>query len=823
MELVTVICIISILGVRGNGFYLSACFNLVPKRFKMHRMGSYFDSSCIGLPKKGILLSSPSGSKSSSHNSSSSSSNTSGNDPSKNRSSKGIKRPISRHLKFENDDMTLNKRLASLTIADMSPKLAYQRILLLYDKGDHREAASFIRRLSLPTFRSLLSDLPLDYFLESMPQSLPLLESIYSKIHITGSSQFKEGKFSPEIIVWQIIKFFAAQDESRGDFCGPWVSTCKRLLSVLLSTQPRIKRVVHERRKALTRAIEGLGQHGMVGTSDESLMNLHDALKVQFEKVQKTYGDALDKLTSLSLVPKSGSSSSTSPPVAQSHQRQLSLKAHEIQERLIKNKTLLNVVEPALGNHSLEVLLGILQRRIELDKEVLFQFTQLKKELLKLLGKGRSHNPGVAPLLMKFQRGCQQVLDLMKEVSEEEEYETSTSDYSGYHSDSDSAIMMSGNSPFVSKSARYNFLSRSGRYAQRTEASSSKESPSQSSSGISSGSSSHHDSDSNDEAAQRALSGKVVVPPTIVSIVCNETTRSTRKFKKEPLSKAGEVKILRRSSSSNNCRKCEKNEREDYDEEEDDVDAEALRKEAARLRLELEKTKKDTFCHAGTSMSSFLYRISSSSSRHSYDPEDHRAVILVRKYSDLFSTHRIQTLDSLNSLKELHSAEELKNKLLFSVVVLSFRSALSYLDRIRENVRKILQLPTPNVSMTNQVVLEMEYAVQTYLRKSHNTYDLGKSLEDVSAQIWATLYDYPCLKGSKGLQSYIESCIRVSWGLVNQIPKYDIDYEDRVFCSDLHVRHHTSSSHEETIKTYLWPALREGKNGPCVFKAVVIT
>ncbi|XP_040568514.1 uncharacterized protein [Lepeophtheirus salmonis] len=814
----------------------------------MHRMGSYFDSSCIGLPKKGILLSSPSGSKSSSHNSSSSS--TSGNDPGKNRSSKGIKRPISRHLKFENDDMTLNKRLASLTIADMSPKLAYQRILLLYDKGDHREAASFIRRLSLPTFRSLLSDLPLDYFLESMPQSLPLLESIYSKIHITGSSQFKEGKFSPEIIVWQIIKFFAAQDESRGDFCGPWVSTCKRLLSVLLSTQPRIKRVVHERRKALTRAIEGLGQHGMVGTSDESLMNLHDALKVQFEKVQKTYGDALDKLTSLSLVPKSGSSSSTSPPVAQSHQRQLSLKAHEIQERLIKNKTLLNVVEPALGNHSLEVLLGILQRRIELDKEVLFQFTQLKKELLKLLGKGRSHNPGVAPLLMKFQRGCQQVLDLMKEVSEEEEYETSTSDYSGYHSDSDSAIMMSGNSPFVSKSARYNFLSRSGRYAQRTEASSSKESPSQSSSGISSGSSSHHDSDSNDEAAQRALSGKVVVPPTIVSIVCNETTRSTRKFKKEPLSKAGEVKILRRSSSSNNCRKCEKNEREDYDEEEDDVDAEALRKEAARLRLELEKTKKtlsvmqERQCHRSctevrdtetpvntylplnpspTLSSSSSISVSSSSSRHSYDPEDHRAVILVRKYSDLFSTHRIQTLDSLNSLKELHSAEELKNKLLFSVVVLSFRSALSYLDRIRENVRKILQLPTPNVSMTNQVVLEMEYAVQTYLRKSHNTYDLGKSLEDVSAQIWATLYDYPCLKGSKGLQSYIESCIRVSWGLVNQIPKYDIDYEDRVFCSDLHVRHHTSSSHEETIKTYLWPALREGKNGPCVFKAVVIT
>ena len=107
---------------------------------------------------------------------------------------------------------------------------------------------------------------------------------------------------------------------------------------------------------------------------------------------------------------------------AQSHQRQLSLKASEIQERLIKNKTLLNVVEPTLENHSLEVLLGILQRRIELDKEVLFQFTQLKKEIKLLTAKNSSNSsssstgvgssksdPSVAPLLMRFQRGCQQV------------------------------------------------------------------------------------------------------------------------------------------------------------------------------------------------------------------------------------------------------------------------------------------------------------------------------------------------------------------------------------------------------------------------------
>ena len=49
---------------------------------------------------------------------------------------------LQQRLKFECEDMrqihALNKRLASLTIADMSPRLALQRILLLYNRGDHR-------------------------------------------------------------------------------------------------------------------------------------------------------------------------------------------------------------------------------------------------------------------------------------------------------------------------------------------------------------------------------------------------------------------------------------------------------------------------------------------------------------------------------------------------------------------------------------------------------------------------------------------------------------------------------------------------------------
>lgn len=70
-----------------------------------------------------------------------------------------------------------------------------------------------------------------------------------------------------------------------------------------------------------------------------------------------------------------------------------------------------------------------------------------------------------------------QVLDLIKEIAEDKkgggggededfdgDGEGDLSDVSaGYHSDSESCVMTSGNSPFISKEARYNFLSRSGK------------------------------------------------------------------------------------------------------------------------------------------------------------------------------------------------------------------------------------------------------------------------------------------------------------------------------------------------------------------------
>ena len=313
----------------------------------------------------------------------------------------------------KDDYLDLDTRISTSANSDVSPRHAIKKILGFTEKLQYRDASAFIQKLPAVTFKIIMNDLPLDVLVDAMPHSLPLIESLYCKLAETappapGSTYL----LKPEAVVWQMVRFFAQQEECltgdiRWEFCGPFVTSCKKVLRVISRSEPKIRKSLIQRRKQLERAIEGMGHHGLVGTSDESLQSLHDALKLEFEKVVKSYTQALEKLQELSLSNKQSLQRSIShgpAPVQASHQRQLSITQEEIQGRLIKNKTLLNVVEPTIGNHSLDILLGILQRRIEYDKESLFQFTQLRKEATEVQG-----NAVVAPILMRYSHGCEQV------------------------------------------------------------------------------------------------------------------------------------------------------------------------------------------------------------------------------------------------------------------------------------------------------------------------------------------------------------------------------------------------------------------------------
>lgn len=216
---------------------------------------------------------------------------------------------------------------------------------------------------------------------------------------------------------------------------------------MILITDSSLRKQLLVKKALLDRAVEGMGHHGLVGTSNDALMNLHEALKLEFERVIQQYKSAIAKIDELSLTrgvikdggPITRSLSQGPAPTFSSHQRLLSLKQEEIQDRLNKNRSLLCALEPCFRtNHSLQILLAILQKRIDYDKETLFQFGQLRKEYVLLssvdsTGNGntpassssslryKSSSAGnlhasqferdtvVAPVLMRYSHGCAQV------------------------------------------------------------------------------------------------------------------------------------------------------------------------------------------------------------------------------------------------------------------------------------------------------------------------------------------------------------------------------------------------------------------------------
>ncbi|CAH0389094.1 unnamed protein product [Bemisia tabaci] len=355
------------------------------------------------------------------------------------------------------------------------------------------------------------------------------------------------------------------------------------------------------------------------------------------------------------------------------------------------------------------------------------------------------------------------VLELMKEVAEDED----SSDISGYHSDSDSAIMMSGNSPYVSKRARHNFLMRSVRSSSNRSARTNLL--------LSTGSSSDSPPDRDRERG-------------------NSWDWSTEKA----MDTVG-VSLALPSSEMTCCRNCESRASQQMAlpaPVHDDRELVALQAELDNTKAELEKATKK------------LDNITKQQAQAQSSKELSRER-LVRCYANLYSQARVDALDSLDKLPQLRDASELKSKILFSVVVLAFRSAQTMLGHKKESVKRLLLNPAPPSSAHT----ELEAAVSTFLRKTVDTFDLGHSIDEVSSQLWATLYDYPSLKCCNGLIQYIRDSVRLAWALVNQ----------RVFKKDIHVRYHASNTESAQVRTYLWPALLEGPAGPCVHKAVVIT
>ncbi|KAK2587701.1 hypothetical protein KPH14_003816 [Odynerus spinipes] len=550
-----------------------------------------------------------------------------------------------------------------------NPRMALRRLLRLYEGRQFREAAAFLMKLPHYTLKATLPDIPVDLLIETLPHSLTLLEALYCRLVELNICDTKILRV--EQVLWRVVQLLS----NNQDHVRPRI-WCK-LLTSLNRLAPNTKHALTCRKKALERAAEGLGKHGLVPSSLEGTTNstnsnlvpLPVALREQLESRIEAYKLALHKIESFGK--HTGAHKVDQGVQAASHQRQLSLKYSEVQQRLIDNQSLLNTLEKAGDPYNLESLLVELKRRVEHDKEALRQWTTLRRSI----GISGTKNPALAAKLLQFSKGCALTLQLMcdengstKKMSHspvhfENEYEEESCS-TGYHTDE-----------------------------SRTP------------------------------------------EPVVVTMRCGlfSTEESSQ------MSISGDLPVDR----------------------------------------------------------------------------------LAKRYSTLYEQAHLHTLDALDALHPLDDAPELKAKILYSVVVLSWRLAGMVQTYRRLEALHILNGSTNSVSSVGN----MEECIRRQLATSGAQTGVREVAEQVIGQLERTLYDIPCLKKCMEIKRYASMSANLAWACLARSTPLVLDVaQDIEFRKEVHSRHHSSPNPNGTrIKSVLWPGLREGYQGSCLHRAIVVT
>ncbi|XP_052251666.1 uncharacterized protein LOC127858511 [Dreissena polymorpha] len=667
---------------------------------------------------------------------------------------------------FPDDALTVD-------VNDITPTYALRKVAQLFETKKYGECALLIRRLNCVTLSSILHEVPIDVLHDSLPHSLTILEALYTKLFETceNPEEFPKEDLQTDQFLMKLVALFAQQSnlnnkhEKNSNSVYP---SCRSILRVILWVEPNTRRQMRTKKRELDKCLRHLGRHGLVESSEGSLMNLHDAFKIEFEKVVFQYRSALHKLEELNLSAKNPTGSSViwgPAPSSSSHHRLMQIYRDDVQERIIKNRTLYNLVEPAIQNQYLKKFINILEKRIEYDKIVLFYDTEMKK----IVKTETSENKFLSVSLKESSMGYGVVLQLLREVTDE--------DILTEEEEEDGPVVFSDDetiSPLMHKDRVRSLSSSSGIFSNKS------------------------------------LSG---TRPSIIHI--GQTFRQEGNgfsngylayhFQNGTLPmKFGKMIAV-------------------------GDDQKAMEHEMDVLRAQLDKTQ-EMVRHLQDREHTCLNQLAELQMQlNSFNPSVHnaeRVSMLVAHYQRLYEDDRqfaLEALDSLEALKEVHS---LKGKILFSVIVLAFRSTQQCLQELRGKVRHLLKLPAPSnhlVTMEDPIAMVMEGHIENYICEAAPRFDVTQCIGEVSSQILATLYDYPCLKECEGLKTYIASCVKCSWDLIVQRPPFTIVYDSRVFNNEIHVRNEAADVQSVMIRNFMWPALLHGSNGPCVFKGIVET
>lgn len=201
-----------------------------------------------------------------------------------------------------------------------------------------------------------------------------------------------------------------------------------------------------------------------------------------------------------------------------------------------------------------------------------------------------------------------------------------------------------------------------------------------------------------------------------------------------------------------------------------------------------------------------------------------RPSLLVERYDNLYTQTRLDAMDELDeveSLEKLDENSDIKNKILFSVIVVAFRTVQHTLAEKKHKLKKLLDIPDEKTK--EEHAQDIQDRINDYFRTTGARLKIDGIKREVSKQLWGTLYDFPELQNCPKLREYMDECVRLSWMMTVQTPPMIIEYEATEFSEKLHGRFMTSDMTSVVIKYHIWPTLIDSHSSHVLYRGIVVT
>ncbi|XP_063369315.1 serine/arginine repetitive matrix protein 2 [Cydia amplana] len=750
-----------------------------------------------------------------------------------------------------------------------SPRAALRRVLLLAEGRQFREAAAVVARAGSGVLAPLAADLPLDLLADSLPHSAVLIELLLNRLVELDVSP--RPSLPVEALAWRLAALLG------GPAGAGEAARLAGAARALARYQPALPAAVDARRRQLDQAVHGLGTHGLTAAAgdggDSELVSLHAALRDALAAHVEAYKQALHKVQELSAV------TAVTAPAASSHQRLLALPAADVERRLIDNASLLAAVRRAPP--TLAALAAALDARVAADKQVLACAGLVRR------ADPHNHKPPpandtrpVAGVLMSYSRGCATLLSLMTdgkgpapsgaqpepgpepEPAPEPPRSPPDSASDGYHSDSDHSHPAPDRYVLTRPVRVDSSGTEPGPGPEPEPAPEPPRSPPDSASdGY------HSDSDHSHPAPDRY----VLTRPVRVDSSGTEPGPGPEPepAPEPPRSPPDSASDGYHSDSDHSHPAPDSPEpepapeppRSPPDSASDGYHSDSDHSHPAPDRYVL--TRPVRVDSSGTEpgpgpepepapepprsppdSASDGYH---SDSDHSHPAPDRSSVVAgaVAAYGEAWAGAAARWLPALANLPCLRRAPALPHKIVFSVVVLSFRAAISLRDKRLAEVKALLGADDPphpaqatagedsgseGAGAGEEALARLTAAATRVLRAKAHVTPLHDAERTVVTQVASTLREYTGLAESSALRALTAACCRAAWRLVLAAPqlRLDTDFTATRFDPEKHVvwvagagrAAAAGGARGQPIRSFVWPALLDRQR--VLFRAVVL-